>query len=99
MAQSAESVFGTTGATLNLAVTASNQAFPITVPVDGSQLVLTNVGTAVTFVRFDGTVATVANALPLLPNSQSVWDVTAALNLQVIGTAGNTLYATLGRGV
>jgi hypothetical protein len=89
--------------TANIAVTASAQTLTLPAPVVPgilSQLVLTNIGTQTVFARWDGTTATVSNAMPLLANSQvivSVPTTTTALSV-ISASTGSTLYATIGAG-
>lgn len=64
------------------------------------QYVLTAIGSQTIFVRFDGTPSTVANAMPVLPNTQVVISVpiaSTAISVIAAGT-GSTLYVTAGFG-
>lgn len=91
------------GATVNLAVLTTSATVAVSPPGIGNRTVrLMNSGTNPVFVNFGpaGTVATVANSMPLLPNSVEVfyfhndWTIVAAIS----GATGNTLYVTMGEG-
>jgi hypothetical protein len=66
---------------------------------------LTNIGANVVFIEFSQAApaavaaATVANSIPLLPNSQEIMSGPPNAQLSVIaGAAGNTVYVTPGEG-
>lgn len=89
------------GSTGNLVVTASAQTATLgaTVPSVGCIARIANIGTQTVFVRFDGTVPTVSNALPILPNTVELFDLGPGATVQAIAAAtGSTLYVTLGYG-
>lgn len=89
-----------TAATLTLSTATTSARIRSIDNLGLKQLVLTNVGTQTVFVTVDGTTATAANGMPLLPNSQVVVsvDFSQATVSAIASSTGSTLYATLGIG-
>jgi len=92
---------GEAGSTVNLAVLATTANVAVAPARVGSRTIrIFNSGTNVVYVNFgdDNVVATVANSLPLLPNSvetfffRNDWTKVAA----IAGSTGNTIYITTG---
>lgn len=91
-------MFSPIGDTVNIAVTATAQTLTFTAPPSGQitgAVRLVNAGTQTVFARFDGVTATVANGLPILPNTEHLAAGGAAVSV-IAGTTGSTLYATCG---
>lgn len=66
--------------------------------VDGSVNLVVS-GTAVAFVRVDGTTPTTSNAKPLLADTDSTLQLpVGSTTVKLIGAAGSTVYVTPGRG-
>lgn len=89
--------------TASVAVTATAQTLNLpaaVVPNTLNQLSLTNAGTQTVFARWDGTTATVSNAMPILSNQRVLVSVpSTATALSVISAStGSTLYVTIGAG-
>jgi hypothetical protein len=91
---------GGAGATVNNAVTASSTTVAVSPASIGTRTVrIFNSGTATTFINFGPSTvtATTTNSMPILPNSVETFcfhnDWT---HIAMIGTVGNTLYATMG---
>lgn len=93
---------GGAGATVNNAVTASSTTVAVSPAAIGNRSVrILNSGTAVTFVNFGPStvIATLTNSMPLLPNSvETFYFHNDWTHIAMIGTVGNTLYATMGEG-
>lgn len=57
------------------------------------------IGTQTAFVRVDGTAPTTSNAKPMLANSDQTLQMPAgSTTVNIIGSAGSTVYVTPGRG-
>lgn len=93
--------FEPTGATQNSAMDGTAKTVTIAAAGDRNSVVnLVCSGTAVAFVRIDGTTPTTTNAKPLLANSdQNISLPPGATTVKLIGAAGSTVYVTPGRGV
>jgi hypothetical protein len=93
---------GGAGATVNNAVTAASTTVAISPPGIGNRTVrIVNSGTALTFVNFGPStvIATLANSMALLPNSvETFYFHNDWTHIAMIGTVGNTIYATMGEG-
>lgn len=88
------------GYTTSLPVTATAQPLnlPITMPQEGCNLRLANIGTQTVYVTFTGA-ATVANGMPLEPNTVEMFSIGPGDAISAIAAAtGSTLYATMGDG-
>lgn len=88
------------GATQNSVMDGSAKTITIAAAGDKDSTVnLVVSGTAIAFVRVDGTTPTTSNAKPLLPNTdQCVSMPPGATTVKLIGAAGSTVYVTPGRG-
>lgn len=91
------------GNTVNLAVLATSATVAVSPATVGSRSArIYNSGTNTVFINFGpvGTVATVANSMPMLPNSVETfyfhndWTLVAA----IASATGNTIYITMGEG-
>lgn len=63
---------------------------------------LANVGTQTIFVKVDGTTATLANGIPLFPNTAQIFTIAPSEGnpISAIASAvGSTLYVTFGEGM
>jgi hypothetical protein len=87
--------------TQNVAMDGTAKTLTFARPSDlNSSVYLVNSGTVVIFVRLDGTTPTSSNAIPLLANTAQTMSMpTGSTTVKVIGAAGSTLYATMGRGL
>lgn len=87
------------GATQNVAMDGTAKTITIARLSDREGSVnLVCAGTAVAFVRLDGTTPTTSNAKPLLANTdQTLTMPTGKLEVKLIGAAGSTVYVTPGR--
>lgn len=93
--------FAPQGLTVNAAVTGTVATLTLTpLGIAGGNVRLTNIGSQTVFILIDNaTVATVVNAMPLLPNTTEVFAVGTNSAVQHIAAAvGSTLYATSGLG-
>lgn len=87
--------------TLNIAVTAANQAFTLpSPPANGCTVRLVNVGSQTVFWAYGGATAAVATSTPILPNTVEAFSLPGGVTaIGVIAAAtGSTLYATIGEG-
>lgn len=90
--------------TVNIAVTAASQLLVLPDTPTGTRCVrLVNSGTAITFIDLVDNItqaASLTTSVPLLPNKEYYMTFgNDKVGIAVIGTVGNTLYATPGEGL
>lgn len=99
--------------TTSIAVTAAAQTLntaanstPAQIGANDTNYLLTNIGANVVFIELSpaapaaAAAATVANSIPLLPNSQEIVSGPPNAQLSVIaGAVGNSIYVTPGEGI